>query len=53
MFDPTAERIEAYGTLTALLGLLLGSLGIGRVRMTVLGLCASMCALWFMNLVAH
>ncbi len=46
-WDPTLMRIYRYGTLTAMVGLVTGLLGVGRVRATIVGLSGTMLLVWF------
>ncbi len=45
-YDPTLMAIYLLGALTALVGLLIGTLGRGRARVAVMGLSGSMLTLW-------
>jgi hypothetical protein len=45
-WDPVLMQIYRYGTLSALLGLVVGALGMGRVRAAIMGMAGYMAIIW-------
>jgi len=45
-YDPTLMRVYRYGAVAALAGVLSGLLGVGRVRVAVVGLSGTMLVVW-------